>query len=346
MSESIWEELTRSPLDPDPAYDRPAMDWLIPIVVAAILGLAVGFIALGQDPEPAATSTAMSITTPGPEAPDLPDFDPILPDGYTDTDGVGLRAIAAYGRSDNLYVVVNQATRSDTDPVETAAYHASHWTLAGSSESSATRAIESPLSPGLITLEFQGIPALPATGADVVVREASPMVVRTSCNGCGATATDQTSGEVTLDGLAEPYSLIGPLLIEVAAGITLSIDELGFDSEWGYVVWHVIEDNEVRLRPEIRILFEGTDDPDRDGDNPTQLVPEHVLGASQQNPAPANIQSFTRSGSLQLERVGELITGDNRPTAFVLQWSTEWQYPVGDPIEFTISEATYLGIVD
>ena len=172
------------------------------------------------------------------------------------------------------------------------------------------------------------------------------MVVRTGCQGCGATAADRAEGELILEGLERPYSLDNPLLVGVTPGLTLSIDSLDFTDEWGYVTWHVIDENEARLRVEIRIVFDGTDDPDRDGTNPTLLIPNHLFGTSQQNPAPANPRSFMRSGDQQLERIGELITDENQPGALILRWSVEWQHPVSEPVELPLGDDIYLGIVD
>ena len=75
-------------------------------------------------------------------------------------------------------------------------------------------------------------------------------------------------------------------------------------------------------------------------------MPVHLFGTSQQNPAPANPQSFTRNGTLQLERVGELIAEENQPGSLVLSWSVEWQHPVGEQVELPVGEDIYLGTVD
>ncbi|MDJ0663718.1 MAG: hypothetical protein QNJ75_04105 [Acidimicrobiia bacterium] len=345
MSESIWEELTRSPLEPDPEYESTFVDWLVPLVIAATLGFAIGFAVLGSDDGAPATTTIAAATSTT-EAPELPDPDPIVPEGYIDVGGVGLQAVAAYGRDGSLYVVVNQASRSDRVPVDTAAFHASHWVLEGVGNVQAHRVIESTLAPGTRTIEFRDVPALPVAGAQLLVREGSEMVVRTGCQGCGAIAADRAEGELILEGLERPYSLDSPLLIDVAPGLTLSIDSLDFTNEWGYVTWHVIDENQARIRVEIRLIFDGTDDPDRDGTNPTQLIPNHLFGTNQQNPAPANPQSFMRSGDLQLERIGELISEENQPGALIMSWSVEWQHPVSEPVELQLSDDIYLGIVD
>jgi len=347
MSENLWEELTRSPLDPDPEYESPLLDSLIPMLIAAIVGIAIGFFLLGHDADSTTTTTEVAATsTSRADPPALPEPEPILPDSYVDAAGVGLRAVAAYGRDGNLYIVVNQAARSDNPPTELPAFHASHWVLTGPGEEQADRVIESPIAPGMRTLEFQGLSVPSVAEAGLLVREATQMVVRAGCQGCGATAVDQMSGETTLDGLQRPHSLAEPLLIEIGSGMTLSIDSLDFTNEWGYVTWHLIDESEARLRVRFRVVFEGTDDPDREDTNPTQLVPVHLLGTSQQNPSPSNLQPFARGGTQQLERVGELITDTNQPSALILRWSVEWQHPVGEPIELPIVEEVYRGPID
>ena len=258
-----------------------------------------------------------------------------------------MRALATYGRDGNLYVVMNQAIRSDRNPVEATAFHASDWVLAGDGvEIAATRAIESVLAPGMRTIEFPGVTALPDAEPNLVVRRSSPMVVRTGCQGCGATAVDNAAGEVTLPGIGRPYSLDEPLLISVATGLTLSVDTAEFTDEWGYIEWRVIDENDARVRVDVRIVFDGTGDPESNGENPTALLPTHLFSTSQQNPTPFNPRSFTRSGALQLERVGELINEENQPTAIRLTWVVEWQHAVGERIVLSLDGVTDLGNLD
>ncbi|MDJ0954207.1 MAG: hypothetical protein QNJ81_11060 [Acidimicrobiia bacterium] len=346
MSDSIWEELARSPLDPDPDETSQLPDWLLPVGLAAVLGVLLGLFVLGSNDSATTTTTvALETTTTVPPAPAYPD--PIVPAGYVDAAGIGLDAVAAYSRGGNLYIVVNEATRSDQDPPAQAAFHASHWALDGDGTTvEATRTIESSLAPGMKAIEFPGLTSLPAADPSLVVRQASEMVVRTGCQGCGATSVDEATGEVTLDGLDRPYATSESLLIDVGSGVTLSIDRLEFTDEWGYVEWSVIDENEARIRADIRIVFAGTDDPAREGENPTQLVPENLFQSSQQNPTTPNPQPFTRDGWLLLDRVGELISDENSPTSLLLTWAVEWQHPVGEPIVLPLTDLTDLGIVD
>ncbi len=346
MSESIWEELARSPLDPDPSESPSPLDWIIPVAIAGIAGLLIGVFVLGSNRADTTTTTVEAATTTTTTT-QPPEPDPEVPTGYVDIDGVGLSAVAAYSRGDNLYVVVNEATRSDHDPIETNSFHSSDWVLAGDGvELTATRAIESTLAPGVKAIEFAGVAALPESEPSLVVRQASAMVVRTGCQGCGAQSVAEASGEVALEGLDRPFALSEPLLIDIGSGITLAIDHLEFTDEWGYAQWHVADENQARIRADIRVVFEGTDDPAFDGENPTQLIPENLFGSSQQNPTTANPQSFTRAGSLVLDRVGELISDVNSPTGLLLTWSVEWQHPVGEPITLSLANITDLGTIE
>lgn len=347
MSGSAWEELARSPLDPDPDYKPSIVEKATPLAIAAVLGLLVGVFVLGSDRETdgEATTIATETATTTSTAPVEPD--PEVPESYTEAGGVGIRALAAYGRSGNLYVLVNEATRSDQDPFETNAFHASDWVLAGDGvEITASRAIRSDLAPGMTTIEFTEVNGLPVSGPSLRVRRSSEMVVRTGCQGCGAVSAHESSGDVDLEGLDRPYASSEPILIEVGGAITLSIDRLEFTDEWGYVEWHVIDENEGRVRADLRIVFDGTDDPGIDEINPTQLISEGLFGPSQQNPIAANPQPFARRGTLILDRVGELISADNSPTSLRLHWTVEWQHPVGEPIVIPLDGTLDLGIID
>ncbi len=347
MSESIWEELARSPLDPDPTEESTILAKLVPLGIAVVAGLLLGLFVLGGGDGHAETTTTVVAITTSSTTTILPDPDPEVPQGYVDVAGVGITAVAAYSRGGNLYVVVNEATRSDRTPQETGGFHASHWALQGDGiEISAARAIESSLAPGVKVIEFPGVTSLPAADPNLIVRQASEMVVRTGCQGCGASSSNEASGEVALEGLERPYELAEPLMIDVGGAITMSVDHLQFTDDWGYVEWHIIDENDGRVRADIRIIFAGTDDPAVEGTNPTQLIPENRFRASQQNPTMANPQSFTRDGELLLDRVGELISAENVPTMLLLQWTVEWQHPIGEPISLSLADITDHGIID
>lgn len=347
MSNSIWEELARSPLDPDPDHQPSLLEKITPVALAAIFGLLVGVFVLGgsgDGVDPATTVAAQETTTTS-TAPPVPD--PKVPIDYLDVDGIGVKAVAAYSRAGNLYLVLNEATRSDQSPAQTNGFHASHWVLAGDGvEINATRAIESHLAPGMTTLEFVGVNRLPTSSPRLLARRSSEMVVRTGCQGCGAVSAHEASGEVVLEGLARPYEIGEPLRIDVGSAITLSVDRLEFTDEWGYVEWQVFDENEGRIRADLRVIFEGTDDPSSDGVNPTQLIPEILFRPAQQNPIAANPQPFARSGALVLDRVGELISDTNGPTSLLMRWTVEWQHPVGEPIVIPLDATVDLGIID
>ena len=347
MSESIWEELARSPLDPDPGDEQAVLPWIWSIAIAAVAGLLLGLFFLGSSTG-ATSTTTVAATPPTTETTSPPPPpDPEVPGGYVDIDGVGLDAKIAYSRAGNLYVVVSEAARSDREPPDTPTFHASEWVLSGDGVSiTASRAIESTLTPGVVVVEFPGVSALPDSAPSLTARRASEMVVRTGCHGCGATSVDEETGEITLAGIARPYAIAEPLAIDVGAGIALSVDHLEFTNDWGYAEWHVVDANDAILRTSLRIVFEGTDDPARDDIQPTQLIPQNLFGASQQNPTVANPEPFARSGSLLLERAGELISADNSPTSLVLRWTVEWQHPVGEPIAIPLANITDLGIID
>jgi hypothetical protein len=340
MSEpTIWDEIMRSPLDPDPDEDRGHLTMLVPIALAAVIGVASGFV-IGSNGEPPPTTAALVTTTTAPP----PEPDPVLPDGYVAADGVGLKAVAVYATDEDLYVVVNTATRSDLDREETNEFHIAEWVLAGDGiEMSARRALQSRFTPGVRVVHFEGINSLPASAPELQVRRATEMTVRSGCSGCGAVSVDMAEGEMVLDSLELPLTIEAPLLIPVGTGITLSIDALQIAEEWGHLEWHVIDDNDARLRPTITIEFAGTDDPGTDDVDPTQLIPPRLIGPNPQNPISANPDPFSRHGVSRLDRVGEILTVDNQPEQIVLRWSVEWQHPVGDAITIPLDGLTDLG---
>jgi hypothetical protein len=345
MSESIWDEIMRSPLEPDPDERRGLVATVAPMVLAIVVGLGLGFVLGGEGKAVSAATVAVASTTTSTSEPPPPD--PVVPDGYVDAEGVGLRALATFNRDDSLYVVVNSAARSDQDPLETGEFHVAEWVLAGDGiERTAFRAIESDFAPGVRLVEFPGVTALPVSVPELRIRQATDMVARTGCDGCGAFSADATDGVVPLDGVAPPFSLGEPLLIPVGLGINLSIDELDLGDEWGYARWHVLDQNDARLRVTLTVVFEGTDDPATEDVDATMLVSSAFRGANQQNPVTPNPDPFTREGTLSLDRVGEILTADNQPAGMVLHWGVEWQHPVGDPITLPLENVTDLGSID
>jgi hypothetical protein len=346
MTDRIWEELMRSPLDPDPGDEVPFSAQLALVALLVVSGFVVGRVIFARSDDvrpadrPVATATTTADTTPAAEP------DPIFPDGYVDVDGIGIVPIAVFSRDGNLYVVVNEATRSDQEPADTDGFHDGDWVLAGDERTvTATRAIRSPLAPGVMTIEFTGISELPSVGASLIVRRGTEMAVRAGCQGCAAVSTHEASGDITLDGLEIPYELDSPMLIDAGSGIVFSVDQLEFTDEWGYAEWHIVGDNEQRLRTQLRVVFEGTDDPDVAGTQTTQLVPVNLITTYQQNPTTANTEPFTRSGFSLLDRAGNLLNGDNKPTSLALSWSIEWLAPVGAPVALPLSAVVNLGAV-
>lgn len=346
MSEPLWDELLRSPLDPDPNALPSQVPGVVLVVVAAVVGLALGLTAFPHDNAADVTpSTATPTTTTTTTL--LPDPDPIVSPGYVDVDGLAFRPAVAYVREGNLYLVVSQTTRSDLNATETRAFHAADWTLdLEGRQVVATREITSPMAPGFVTLEFAGESDIPEPSARILVRRASEMVVRTGCQGCAAVSAHEAHGEIVLPSVARPFTLDAPMLIEVGPDITLAIDRLEFTDEWGYGEWHVINENAARIRPELRVTFTGTDDPAIEGTQPTQLIPTHMLGTNQQSPTTANSQPFARSGTVELDRRGELVSEANAPSSLVLEWTVEWIHPLGEPVELTIDGTADLGVLE
>ena len=340
------EELVRSPLDPDPEEHAAFADWLAPVAIAIIVGFVVGFLAAGWSADvDQPTTLAADTTIATPVTP--PPADPIVPDGYTAIGDIAMGALVAYSQGGNLYVVVNQATRSDNEPQDTNSEYFAEWILRGDGvEIAASRAISSTLSPGMGLIEFPGVTGLPIAGPELVVRGATDMVVREGCNGCGATSVDIASGELVLDGLERPYSLADAVLIPVGEGITLSIDRLEIANDWGYAEWHIIDANDATVRVDLIVRFEGTDDPGRDGINPTVLLPPRYFGVSQQQPTPPNAEPFAEQGTIGLDRSGELLSATNQPQSLVLEWDVEWQHPIGESIPIPLTGITDLGIID
>ena len=131
----------------------------------------------------------------------------------------------------------------------------------------------------------------------------------------------------------------------MGTGIALSLDQLQLSNEWGYAEWHAIDTNDARLRVALTVVLEGTDDPATDAVDPTQLVSFLRHNVSQQNPVAANPDPFARTGSVRLDRIGEIITALNKPEQLILHWHVEWQHPVGNQITLPLDSIVDLGSV-
>ncbi len=64
------------------------------------------------------------------------------------------------------------------------------------------------------------------------------------------------------------------------------------------------------------------------------------------SPSTMNPDIFTLGGSIGLDRRGELLSDQNQPSSLVLEWTAEWQHPVGQPISIPLVDITDLGIID
>lgn len=339
---AIWEEIMRSPLEPDPE-DTNRWRWL-PVIASVVVGLVVGY-ALGGSSDPPIQEAAVETPTPATAAPVKPD--PIFPPGYTGTTGVAVRPLASFAGQGNLFLIVSSATRSDLDRTKTSEFHVAEWVLAGEGdESVASRAVHSDFAPGVRLVEFPNHAPLPISGTELQAREATEMVVRSGCNGCAATSVDMAQGEIVLDGAVLPYRNSEPIVVSVGSGISLSIDQLHATGEWGFAAWRLLEESDARARVSLFVVFEGTDDPATDDEDPTMLIPAHEFGPSQQNPVAGNPGPFSKTGLQQLDRVGEILTLDNQPERLVLRWTVEWQHPVGEPLSIAIEDPADLGSLD
>lgn len=344
MSDAVWNEIMKSPLDPDPDEERGLLTWLVPVGVAIVIGLGIG--ALVGRGETTTTSTLAAPSTTTTTTTTVPPPEPIVPAGYSEAAGIGLKAVAVFNRGDDLFVVVNSAVRSDLDRVVTDEFHVAEWILAGDGvERTAASAVRSDFAPGVRLVEFPNVGALPVSAPELRVRKATEMVVRSGCNGCGATSVDASEGELMIEGLPLPYTMTEPLLIPVGTGINLAIDQLEITEEWAFMRWRIIDDNDARVRIRPRIIFEGTDDPATDDVDPTQLVPASLRGPNQQNPLRSNPDPFTREGTIGLDRVGEIMSAENAPETIVLVWDVESQHPVGDPIVIPLAGIADLGSI-
>lgn len=191
---AIWDEIMRSPLDPDPDEERRYSSWILPVALCAVIGYLLGSALTNSTANTESAALPNSTTSTSTNAPPPPN--PIFPDGYSDTGSVGIKPLAAYSNNGSLYIVVNSAARSDLDRTETDEFHVAEWTLAGDGvDIIANRTIESQLSPGVRLVEFPDVGALPISGPELLAREATEMVVRSGCQGCEAISVHMAEGE-------------------------------------------------------------------------------------------------------------------------------------------------------
>ncbi len=324
MGEPRWDELVRSPLDPDKEEEtrRPISTWVV-VLIAAVVGLSVGAVVghAGGSGQPEAVGVSGTSTT----------VLPVAPDGYVPVGDTSLGVIGSFGVDGHAYVIVGEAALSSADPGATPAFGAGRWAIVDGDDAIETALeIVDPIAPGMRLLDFPVDER--ASDAPLAVWRGTAVETRDGCNGCGSGSADRTEGEALFEIAGLPTVIPGMGTIELGQGFEVQIGDLTAAEEWGYAEWALTGDTATTARVAVEVTFVGTDDPSAEGDNPTRLVPYDrapiQYGVGHQRTAPP----FARGGSIRLTRVGEPIGGGNQPTAIGVSWSVEWIHPVGEPI--------------
>jgi hypothetical protein len=252
-------ELLSSPLEDEPKRPRRERaerragpltgPWLVGGIVVGALAVLLGYLVARPDDTAAApTTTVPGTTTTAPVS-------LALPDGYTPIDGgrLGVRVERMLVRQDAVFVTISTVVPSGIDGSETAGFPGGRWELDFDDGTTSKSTIESraAASPGFVTVRFD-----PAAGA-------VPDTLRLT--GLGTRLTDEVVSEsvepFTLSS-AEPASVdvrLTPSEFELDAGVTLVLDDLGFDSGLSRLSWRLEGGNtEARAAasPQLK-LFDG-----------------------------------------------------------------------------------------
>ena len=329
MGEHRWDELVRSPLEPDTeeAPRSPASAWVV-VLIAAIVGFSVGAVVGidGGSGQPEAVGLSGTATTARPVAPD-----PVAPSGYVPVGETSLGVIGSFGADEHTYVIVGEAALSSAEPGATPAFGAGRWALVDGDDAIETAVeIVDPIAPGMRLLDFPLDES--ASDGSLVVWQGTAIETRDGCSGCGSWSIDRADGDSLVEVSGLPTVIPGMLTVELGQGLELQIGDLTAAAEWGYTEWVLTGDTAATARVAVEVTFVGTDDPSAAGDNPTRLVPYDRAPIQYGVGHPRTAPPFARAGSIRLTRVGEPIGGDNDPTGLAVSWSVEWIHPVGEPV--------------
>ena len=159
-----------------------------------------------------------------------------------------------------------------------------------------------------------------------------------------AFATDDIPGGSQLVGYVVADTVEHASDIEVPADLGMGETEFSIDVEpgviingvvtigdgWGYVDWSL--DGGVSAKLDVVVTFVGTDDPETDESDETQMIPGYSRTLSQGIGAIEAAPLYGFDGGYQLHRVGEPVSSENEPTAIVIEFNADVVVAVSDPV--------------
>jgi hypothetical protein len=319
MTDDIWQELLRSPLDEDPGnLDRAERSWSWLPAAAVLGGVVIGlaWLAFGSgDDGDVAASEPTSTTTVTVAAAESAESS--LPDGYIEValDGapvrgsLGLRPESVYAQGDDLYVTLSSAVRAELEPERVAVFAGGDWSLAMDDAALPfSGEITNPQSLGLMTVRFDGAGGREGDDGRLHLR---PVVESDST---------EVTDAFTFNGL--PARIDEPVVVELEEEVSLVVESIELGPDAGTLIWHLEAPPSVRARVEAAVEFPETIG--REGGR-TALVSEHRADPYPFQLPPKPRPTATWSGSEVLRRVGSDLEDPAALTRITVSLTVSWQ---------------------
>ena len=283
------------------------------LIVSAFVVYAAS-IRSSEGPAEAAPQTTTTTAAPAPV------ISAEFPDGYVAvTADVGARVESVDVSSRGTVLAVTTAVRGGEDAAAVAPLDVAYWelSLADSVLERMTAQRDQVGALGNVTIEFAPL---------ATIRQ--PVLLAHPAEG-------QVITVASADADAAVPQTLADLSIDLEGGGFLTIASLDIGDGWGWIEWSIDGDQPARV--DTVVTFLGTDDPQTpDVEDATTLVSPHLRTLSQGSgtiPLPP-LYGFT--GSEQLVRDGEPLSGSNAPTAIVIDFTIHQPASIGDPVEIPV----------
>lgn len=305
-------EIMRSPYEEDDPVgeDESDLPWKPPVIAAMVGAMLVSaFVIFAIVSGPTDDPVQVSQTQIGAEPVESTD----IPPGFTALpSGTGARIEAATSSSDSYLLGVSFAVAGSEVPGEVAPDQIAYWELrsdAGAIVMNEQRSELGILGNTTVAFALDGLPDEPQLAAYPVV----DVVER--------------SDEIEVPPEDVPGGI--DFSIDIEPGVTVD-GVVTFGEGWGHVDWSL--DGGVTAKLDTVVTFIGTDDPETDEVDETQLLPGHVRTLSQGIGTFDAAPLFGFDGSYQLYRVGEPLNSANEPTAIVIEFTSKVVTAAPDPV--------------
>jgi hypothetical protein len=330
MADDRWDDLIKSPYDADPDESTRGRSVVVLYLVAVVLGAGAGWIVSNlaeSEVTAATTSTAIEAVTTTTTAGVV---DPAFLDGFISVGESAMMPILQFEHEGRTYVAVSEIVRSDGDPETIRPMVTGKWEIVESAGTSiANREITAVMSPGIRLVEFDG-----AVASDSIqVWSGTTPDGQSSCPGCSRADFPAADGEIDLQRTDFPIEIQMPVSEELARGLSLVIDTVLIDEDWGYAEWRAVGDEGGAIAFDMIVTFPGSGDTEAQPPDDAQLMALYHMGPSFGQSQAAVQPRPTREGAIQLYRFHTPITADNPPSTTVVRWTARWTYPVNESFQ-------------